>query len=79
MWNKYSVYTMQAGSIALILTGILKLIQIVTGMINDKTIGYLAIISGSVFFIGVVSWLIWAATEYLSSIKPLRKKHHVKK
>lgn len=74
MWNKYSVYTMQAGSIALILTGVLKIIQIVTGIINDEIIGYLAIISGSVIFIGMVSFLIWAVTEYLLSIKALRKK-----
>ncbi|HAL6874135.1 TPA: hypothetical protein H6V48_004327 [Escherichia coli] len=75
MWNKYSAYTMQAGSIALILTGVLKLIQIATGTIDDKIIGYLAIFSGSVFIIGIVSFLIWAATEYCLSIKPIYKKN----
>lgn len=68
MWNKYSVYTMQAGIISLILTGVLKLIQIATGTIVDKIIGYLAIISGSIFIIGMLSLIIWAITEYIKSI-----------
>ncbi|EAN3246730.1 hypothetical protein AMA88_19120 [Salmonella enterica subsp. enterica serovar Senftenberg] len=79
MVNKYSVYTMYLGIIALISAGILKIIHLATGIFDDKTIGTLAIISGIIFFIGLVSLLIDTIVDYLLNIKQLRKKHHAKK
>lgn len=72
LWNRYSIYTMYTGIIALILIGFITMISTITDVITDvvdpKTIGYLAIISGSIFIIGMISLIIWAIAEYIKSI-----------
>lgn len=68
LWNKYSIYTMYTGISALILTGFLTIINSISDLATSQTIGYLAIISGSIFIIGMLSLIIWAIAEYIKSI-----------
>ncbi|EBN2058890.1 hypothetical protein J4M81_004519 [Salmonella enterica subsp. enterica serovar Oranienburg] len=66
MWKKYSVYTVLIGLISLTSAFMLEIIHVVAGIFDEKTIGYLAILSGGVFFTGIVSLITMAISEYIA-------------
>lgn len=66
MWNKYSVYTILIGIIALTSSFILEIIHVVAGIFDEKTIGYLTILSAGIFLTGIVSLIVMAISEYIA-------------
>ncbi|EHD3612536.1 hypothetical protein JQ903_004473 [Salmonella enterica] len=66
MWKKYSVYTVFIGLIALMAAFILQIFHIVAGIFDEKTIGYLAILSGGILLTGIVSLITMAISEYIA-------------